>query len=345
MSERRPRVMQSFKPPRPTTNPYITMLDRALAAESRFEHLNFSWREALLTRVDVLHLHWPEVMLEGSTAWKRWGKRVLMRVLLAKHRLTGGAIVRTVHNVELPQDVDSATRRILVAIEERTDHRVVLNDSTPTADPSATTLIPHGHYRDWFASYEHADRVAGQIGYFGLIRRYKGIETLLAVYERARDQDDTLSLRVGGRPSSPALADTVSAASARVPRITATLRFLEDAELVEIATSSQLVVLPYRFMHNSGGALASLSLDRPVLLPRNDVNEALGVEIGPGWVHLYDGELTADRLRTAMDATRDVTGSPDLSRREWSAVGQRHAAAYRKAVLHRKHATNRNSRG
>ncbi|MFE1664614.1 glycosyl transferase [Microbacterium sp. P02] len=321
------------------------MLDQSLAAEPSIEHLPFSWRTALLTRVDVLHLHWPEVMLEGNARWKRWGKRVLMRALLVKHRLTGGAIVRTVHNIELPQDVDRSTRRILVFIEDRTDHRIVLNDSTPTTDPTATSLIPHGHYRDWFAPYEHADRVAGQIGYFGLIRRYKGIETLLAVYEDALHQDDTLSLRVGGRPSSQELADVVTAASARVPRISTTLRFLEDPELVEIATSSQMMVLPYRFMHNSGGALASLSLDRPVLLPRNDVNEALGAEVGTGWVHLYDGELTSERLRAALDATRTLTGSPDLSRREWSPVGRLHADVYRRALAHRTTPIDRRGRG
>lgn len=321
MPQRALRVMQSFKAPRPTTNPYIVMLDAALAGEASIQHLRFNWQQALLTRVDVLHLHWPEVMLEGDKAWKRWGKRMLMRLLLAKHRLAHGAIVRTVHNVELPQDVDSATRSILVKIEARTDHRIVLNASTPVADASAATLIPHGHYRDWFAKYPPSLRTTGQLGYFGLIRRYKGVETLLSAYEEALAIDGSLSLRVGGKPSSADLAAVVENAAQRVPRITTTLRFLDEAELVDIATSSQVVVLPYRFMHNSGGALAALSLDRPVLLPRNEVNEALSDEVGSGWVHLYDGDLTADRLIAVARDTAAVVGSPDLSRRDWVNVG------------------------
>ncbi len=334
MTERAPRVMQSFKKPRPTTNPYIVMLDGALAAESEIEHLRFDWRTALLTRVDVLHFHWPEVMLEGSAWWKRWGKRVLMRALLVKHAVTRGAIVRTVHNVELPQDVDAATRRLLEAVERRTDHRIVLNHSTPVADASAATLIPHGHYRDWFAHYPASDRVPRQVGYFGLIRRYKGVETLLSVYESAATTDARISLRIGGRPSSAELEKTVTDAAARVPRISTTLRFLEDAELVDIATSSQLVVLPYRFMHNSGGALAALSLNRPVLLPRNSVNEALSDEVGAGWVHLYDGDLSEERLRTVLELTDRTAGSPDLSRRNWDAAGRTHVAAFRAALDH-----------
>ena len=126
MPERAPRVMQSFKPPRPTTNPYITMLDRALATEPSIVHLRFSWRDALLSRVDVLHLHWPEVMLEGDKAWKRWGKRSLMRLLLLKLRLTNAAVVRTVHNIEPPQDVDASHAALLLKLDARTDHRIVL---------------------------------------------------------------------------------------------------------------------------------------------------------------------------------------------------------------------------
>lgn len=335
MSQRAPRVMQSFKKPRPTTNPYIAMLDRALATESSIGHLRFDWRHALLTPIDVLHLHWPEVLLEGDKPWKRWGKRMLMRTLLVKHRLSGGTIVRTVHNVEIPQDVDAPTRRILMMIEDRTDHRIVLNESTPVADAAATTLIPHGHYRDWFAQYPHSERVPGQLGYFGLIRRYKGIEALLSAYAEAAAEEGTLSLRIGGKPSSAELAAVVQEAAARLPRLTTTLRFLEDRELVEIATSSQVIVLPYRFMHNSGGALAALSLDRPVLLPRNDVNEALAAEVGPGWVHLYDGEITGTRLLAAAEDTRRRIGAPDLSRRDWTTVGRAHADAYARALAGR----------
>lgn len=335
MPVRAPRVMQSFKRPRPTTNPYITMLDRALAAEPSIEHVTFSWKDALTTRVDVLQLHWPEVMLEGDRAWKRWGKRMLMRLLLLKLAVSKAAVVRTVHNVELP-DVDAATRRLLLALDARVDHRIVLNATTETPDSARTTLIPHGHYRDWFAEYPKAAAVPRRIGYFGLIRRYKGVETLLETYETARETDPALSLRIGGRPSSEDLSAIVEDAASRVDGITTTLRFLEDAELVEIATSSQLIVLPYRFMHNSGGALASLSLDRPVLVPRNAVNEALAHEVGSAWVRLYDGELTAERLIEAVDEADAATGAPDLSLRDWDDVGRAHVGVFRSAHTSRR---------
>lgn len=345
MTVRAPRVMQSFSAPRPTTNPYIVMLDRALAAEPGIEHLRFSWRHALTGRVDVIHLHWPEVHLEGDAAWKRLVRRMLMRALIVRVKLSRIAVVRTVHNIELPTGISPATRRLLVALDRLTVHRIVLNETTDLPAGQAATLIPHGHYKDWFAGFGRAARVPGRIGYFGLIRRYKGVETLLDAFETLAEDHPTGTLRIGGRPSSAELGTLVEAAAARDERITATLRFLDDAELVDLATSSQLVVLPYRFMHNSGSVLAALSLDRPVLVPRTATNEALDHEVGEGWVHMFSGDLTAADLADALAATEDPpAASPNLDARDWARTGEAHAAVYRAALATRRRRAVRTDR-
>ncbi|MGO2043998.1 MAG: glycosyl transferase, partial [Cellulosimicrobium funkei] len=100
----------------------------------------------------------------------------------------------------------------------------------------------------------------------------------------------------------------------------------------------QLVVLAYRFMHNSGSVLAALSLDRPVLVPRNAVNEALAKEVGDEWVLMFDDRLTGERLVGALaEAAAIPDGArPDLSRREWTDAGAAHARAYRSALAGRR---------
>lgn len=332
MSDPVPRVMQSFRAPRPTTNPYITMLDSALTAEPTIEHLRFSWRTALTTRVDVLHLQWPETLLQGSTRAKRLARRIAMRMLLIKLRMTGGVIVRTVHNLSAHESVAPPTRKLLDRIERDTAHRIVLNASTPV-DGSPSTLIPHGHYRDWFASITPSDAVPGQLGYFGLVRPYKGLETLLEAYSALVGRDGGISLRIGGSPTSPEIAGSIRRAAEGVPRVRTSLHFLDDAELVEIATTSQLVVLPYRAMHNSGSALAALSLNRPVLVPDNETNRALRDEVGDGWVLTFEGELDADALSSALaDLQQPHPATPDLSARGWDEVGRAHSRAYHRAL-------------
>ena len=99
------RVLQSFGRPGPRTNPYIVMLGDSLARTPDLELVRFSWRAALVGRYDVVHLHWPEVLMEGRDPLRSAGKRVAFAALLTRVAVTRTPVVRTVHNLELPQDV------------------------------------------------------------------------------------------------------------------------------------------------------------------------------------------------------------------------------------------------
>lgn len=336
-SSRPIRVMQSFGAPRATTNPYITMLDEAFAASPEIEHLRFSWKGALLGRYDVFHWHWPEVKLHGGSAVSSFGKYALTALLALRHALSRRiAVVRTVHNLELPDD-NAVRLWLLRRIERQADHRIVLNETTPLPPGTAQTLILHGHYRDWYEPQPHVRPVRGRMGAFGGVRRYKGVSGFVDAYAEAVVIDPEISMVIGGKASSRELADDLRTRVAGLPGVTLQLEFLSDAELVELVTSSELVVLAYRFMHNSGSVLAALSLDRPVLVPRNEPNEALAAEVGAEWVQMYDGELDGRRLLAALQSARGIAGGrPDLSRREWSDAGSAHAAAYRKALRSRR---------
>lgn len=326
------RVMQSFGKPLETTNPYITMLDQALGSTEGLEHLRFSWSGALLGRYDAFQWHWPEAKLHGSRWWAS-GARVLLATLISfRHSLSRRiAVVRTVHNIELPDDTPLRVR-LLRRIEDQADHRIVLNTTTPLPEGAAHSVILHGHYRDWYSRYPAAEKVSGRLATFGGVRRYKGVNSMVDAYAEAIRIEPSLSLSIGGKPSTPELAQDLRSRTASLPGVSLQLEFLSDAELVELATSAELVVLAYRFMHNSGSVLAALSMGRPVLVPRNEVNEALAEEVGPQWVLMYDGELDGTTLVEAWRSAVTVTGSPDLSCREWDDAGTAHLQAFRDAV-------------
>ncbi|WP_295100720.1 glycosyl transferase [uncultured Microbacterium sp.] len=332
------RVMQSFGSPRVTTNPYITMLDAALAVSHEVEHQRFSWRGALFGRYDVFHWHWPEVKLHGGSAVSSVGKYVLASLLALRHTLDRRiAVVRTVHNLELPDD-NAARLWLLRRIDRQADHRIVLNETTPLPACTAQSLILHGHYRDWYRPAVDAAPVTGRLGTFGGVRRYKGVSGFVDAYAQAVEMDAGISMIIGGKASSAELADDLRARVAGLPGVTLQLEFLSDDELVDLVTSSELVVLAYRFMHNSGSVLAALSLDRAVLVPRNAPNEALAAEVGAEWVQMYDDELNGRRLLDALYTVRSIDGAvrPDLSRREWADAGSAHARAYRAALRDRR---------
>ncbi|MFB7251401.1 glycosyl transferase [Microbacterium sp. NPDC056234] len=331
------RVMQSFGAPRSTSNPYIHMLDAALEGTDGLEHRRFDRRAALFGRLDALQFHWPETLFgtgRGARGLARRLYAVALRLRLSTSRI---AIIRTVHNVELPKDVTPWQRRYLEWIERRTDHRIVLNEQTELPPRTEATLIPHGHYRDWFASValEHAS--PDTFGFVGLIRRYKGVEDLVRVFRLTASDAPHLRLHIAGNPTSSELADEIRTDAAADTRIRLDLRYLSEDDFARAVMRSGGIVLPYRFMHNSGTVLAVLSLGRPVLVPRTPVNEALAVEVGPGWITMFDDDLDATDLRGFADGIRSSPSTPpDLSARDWDRAGTAHLEAFRRGVMHRR---------
>lgn len=328
------RVLQSYPGGRATTNPYLTQLGNRLGARS--EVLTFTWPRALTERYDVLHVHWPETLLRGRTPLRALLRRLLFRALLARLRHRRTAVVRTVHNVRSHEEASPAERRLIERLDRRTSLWIRLNATTPVPAGAPVRTIEHGDYRDWYAGYELPDAVPGRMLYFGLIRSYKGLDALVSAFTGLPATPGAgTSLHIVGRPQPPELGESVLRAAADDPRIDVCLHYVSDAELVDAVGRAELVVLPYREMHNSGAALAALSLGRPVLVPANAVTEALRAEAGRDWVITYSGEISAAVLSDGLaraQAQRGETG-PDLSRRRWDDVIDRHFEAYESAVL------------
>ena len=330
-------VLQSFPTPRPTTNPYLIMLADHLGRSGRGRVQTFSYRTALLGRYDVFHVHWPETLLRGASPLKKAIRQLLALAFMIKLALTRTPVVRTVHNLARPEGLSRLDHALLDLMDRLTTVRIRLNPLTPVPAGRPAMIIPHGHYRDWFADHPRSAAVPGRLGYVGLIRRYKGVERLLETFTATADSAPGLTLRIGGNPSTEELSEIIERAVVADARIEATARYLDDAELVELVTEAELVVLPYRFMHNSGGALAALSLDRPVLVPDNEVNQRLAEETGPGWVHVYGGELTSRDLLDAVEAVRRKRSDrPRLIGRDWPDIATAHLDAYRQALAIRR---------
>lgn len=321
-------VLESFGAPRPTTNPYVVMLLRALEATDGLVPLTFTWRRALLARYDVFHVHWPEILLMQGSGARRAARRLLFLLLLVRLRVLRVPVVRTQHNLRPHEDLGTVAEALLRGLDRQVAGVISLN-RLPVPGSVPAHAILHGDYRDWYAALPQPSPETGRLGFFGLIRPYKGVEDLLDAFAAT---GPSLRLAIAGSPQDERLAARLRAAPAADPRVDVRLRHLSDAELVDHVCRSVLVVLPYRAGLNSGGALAALSLSRPVLMPATDANRLLADEVGTDWVRLYEGELTADVLEAEAARAARLSGAPDLSARRWSDAGPAHLAAFREAV-------------
>lgn len=326
------RVLESVTAITSTTNPYLTQLVESLRRLPDVSVQLFSFKAAVLGRYDVLHIHWPEVMFGGHRPLGRLARRILTTLLMVRLSVTGTPVVRTWHNTERPQGISKWDHRLLDAVDKRTTVVIRLNEVTDVPLPVSVRTVPLGHYREWYGSHPAAPAVPGRVAYVGLIRRYKGVEDLVAAFLDVRTPGATLA--ICGKPSTPELADSIRRQAGNDKRISFRPEFLDDADFVAAVTSATLLVLPFVHMHNSSTVLAALSLDRPVLVPHNEVNRRLADEVGPGWIFLYDESLGAGDIENALSAINAHTPKlrPCLDARTWEFAAKLHVEAFRSAL-------------
>jgi beta-1,4-mannosyltransferase len=322
------RVLQSAREPRAHTNPFITQLFRSLAGAG-VEVYPFTWRTAILGRYDVIHLHWPEYLLRGPNHVVRVLARFLFAVWLLRLAVCKPPIVQTLHNKGSHEYGSPFERRLLGILEGRVNSRIFMVDDDDVR--AEDQIIPHGDYRDWFASIEREDRVPGRFAFVGIVRPYKGVDELITAFRDLRDR--TRSLTISGRSLSPHLASRLQTLANKDDRVSLDLRHVSEEQIVAYVTSAEVIVLPYREVYNSGALLLALSLDRPVLVRSSRTVDALALEVGSEWIITFSGELTPEVLERALAQSQRVRGiSPSLAGRSWAQIGALHSRAYERML-------------
>lgn len=286
----------------------------------------FSWREALFGTYDHLHVHWPEALFRTGGKARRLVQAALGCALIMRLRISKRSVIRTVHNPEPHEEVSSLVRALIKNLDSATSKYVILNRHSLTPTVRETHLIPHPSYVAAFADYDRKTAVKGHVISFGLLRKYKGIEELIDAAATLPSHGPTLTIMGSATPKYAQELESY----ARGKGVSLLLRRFSDAELVDGVTSSEIVVLPYQKMHNSGAVFAALSLDRPVLIPDNEINRDLQAEVGSRWVHLYRGKLQPHHLEEALSKVRALPeiSAPDLSRRSVSQLKRAYLELY-----------------
>ena len=327
-------------------NPYNARLATTMQEQGATVR-DLSYLRLLTRRIDVVHLHWPELTFLTGRSWRVLARLALFRAALRVARRRGGTkLVWTVHNVASHEQratprLRALHRRLLV---EEVDGLLSLTEGGLAAARAAFpefaqtpgVVTPHGHYReDYDMSVSRAaaraelgiDRDVTLVVSVGMIRAYKNVPDLVRTV--AASGDDALRLAVAGRPASAGLADEIRSAASEDPRITLDLAFQSDAAIAAWLRAADLVALPYRAIQNSGSAILALSADRPVVVPSLGAMRELQALVGPDWVRCYDGAFDgAELARSLAWARSERPEHAPLDRLDWDDIARSTLAYY-----------------
>jgi glycosyltransferase involved in cell wall biosynthesis len=260
-------------------------------------------------------------------------------------RLLGMRIFFTVHDVESFGDKGSRVLRRLVLqggagyiLHNQFSANIFLRDPDTPKRPIA--IIPHGHYVDSFPivpTREEARRHLGLGGdaflflFFGNSRKEKGLDILLEACAGLR-KDLNWFLLVAGKQKPAQLEGCISMVRqyGLEERVRIDAKHVSDEDAVAYYRASDLVVVPYRVVYESGVTIMSMTLGRAVLasdlppLVESTDNGAAGLLFEAGNVGSLARQLDAAiKSKDRIDELGELGSEHVRARRDWDLIAKR----------------------
>ncbi len=271
---------------------------------------------------DLFHLHWTYSFRIPRL------NRSLSRFLMQYYsiatvcwiKLLGYRLVWTVHDHLPHADNFRSARTVNKCISGLADAVIVHSEQTILQmqeiglRTSRAVVIPIGSYGNIYVSNldDAQAREQLQIGegefvflFFGLIRRYKGVDQLIDAFLEL-DRPDT-RLLIAGECTENSLEASLCSAR-KHSGISIHEGFIPNDEVATYFQASNVVCLPFRETTTSSTALLALSFGRPLLAPSLGIIRELPAETG-----FYYDPLLPNGLLDSM--RNSLTERADLPRR------------------------------
>jgi glycosyltransferase involved in cell wall biosynthesis len=150
-------------------------------------------------------------------------------------------------------------------------------------------------------------------------------------------QGENFRLLVAGSCRDPGLKKNIEIIAGGDSRIALKLEFVPEDKAQIYFRASDLVVLPFVSITNSGSAMLALSFGIPTVVPNIGSMSELAAYVGSDWISTYDGELSVDVLkeRVVWAETTPRPSHPSLDDLEWDRIAFLTAQFYEEVLASR----------
>ena len=233
---------------------------------------------------NVLHLHWLELLYSAPTQGRTALRLAAVLTGLAWAKVRGSKIVCTVHNLRPHEQDAPALNRVANAALSVLADALHVHDEEAKAGatlvygrPDRIFVVPHGSYIGAYPNDCTRHDARARLGLpedafvylcLGQIRRYKGIEDLIAAFKQlSASEASNCHLLLAGHIHDPVYARYLSELTLGQQGIHTWFQYVGDAELQYFMNACDVCVLPYRDTTTSGAAILAFSFGKPVIAP------------------------------------------------------------------------------
>lgn len=293
---------------------------------------------ALKNKVDIVHYHFFHYTLLEFFC-----------IYLAK--IFSFKIVVTVHDVESFAGLhsDAAAKIILGAADKLIAHNKLIKDNlvAKVKLPSGNIqTIPHGNYVDFIPNKISGIEAKKQLGipiesktilFFGQIKKVKGLDVLLNAFANVLAKDSQVRLVVAGKLWKDNISDYQKIINEKKlsRNLDLFLRYITDEEVPLFYNASDIIVLPYRKIYQSGVLLMAMSYGRPVIVSDIDGMTEIVKDNKNGFIFKSEDieDLAKCIIRAFSDPTRlgqvaEAGFNTVIKHHDWLSIGKQTADLY-----------------
>lgn len=315
---RKKLIVACFPHPNEDQNPYLQRMYSGLGPfginvvdGARF---NSSWLSQNKGLVKIIHFHWPSYYYSDPSLLRFTAKVGVFTARLVLARILGYKIIWTIHNL-FPHEMNYRFLHFMArfSLAQICDAMLIHFEGARSDIKKhffrqrRIYLVPHPNYIGEYPNSTtkgEARRYLGLSGksfvylVFGLMRRYKGLEEVIAAFKGISSPDQNQEVLVIAGNDSSGVSGELRELIGDRKNIHLYPRYIPNDEVSMFFNAADAVVLPYRKVYTSGIAILALSFGKLVVAPRQGglpelINDRVGL--------LFD-----DRLYTLEDTMKSI---------------------------------------
>ena len=338
-------------------NPYQKLLYNAISKNNipcqGCQGNDFTLRWLFSNRmVKFIHLHWLFGIYDPKNNGLTYRKALMFVLKLLLGKMLGYRIFWTVHNFSphesthprLEKWIRKKVSRFADAVIVHCNYAKELIIKHWRTREEIIKVIPHGSYIGYYPNSVSREEARRRLGFnddhftflfFGMIRNYKGINTLIPSFAEIEKINPAIRLIIAGRPYNEAIKGEIETMVENNKNISCFLRYIPDEEVQYFFNASDAVVLPYQNVLTSGGAILALSFGKPVVIRgRGCIPELINDDTG--FLYYHSTSLTQTMLRAlrnfvgqrhkekALDAAKELDWNTIVKKNYLPLLGQQY---------------------
>jgi beta-1,4-mannosyltransferase len=270
-------------------NPYQFLMMKGLAANKNVTVSHgvrgkfFAILKSALSRPDYIHLDWLHQYYLRRTAWMTWLNFPLfcMEILIVRY-LLGVKLVWTLHNI-MPHDRPTSgpylwSRRFFAMhcdwVRVFSESSVLKANEILRIKKSKLIIVPMGDYIDYYENNTNSHYARAQLNlsnddfvilFFGIIRPYKGIDSLIESFKKYKKVN--WKLIIAGMSNLPNYERNLRDQIGSDSDILFHSRMIKTERVQDYLNAADVVALPFKMIENSSSAVLAMGFSKPVIAP------------------------------------------------------------------------------